>query len=67
MGSWPARVTKDSPKDEDAMMKSFETTGRTVGIQTAVRHKSKSTVQLMMDDLFFILYGYAYFKADCQK
>lgn len=48
-GSRPARETKDSPNDEDVMMTSFETTGRSVGIQTAVRQKSQSTAQLAME------------------
>lgn len=43
-GSWQARETKDSPNnDEDGAMNSFETTGRSVGVQTAVRQKSQST------------------------
>lgn len=49
MGAWPARETKDSPNDEDVMMNSFETTGRSVGIQTAVRQKSKLMLQLVVD------------------
>ena len=35
------RETKDSPKGEDVVMNSFETTARSGGIQTAVRRKSK--------------------------
>lgn len=46
MGGWGGilasmRETKDSPKGEDVVMNSFETTGRSGGIQTAVRRKSK--------------------------
>lgn len=42
-GSRPTRETKDSPNSDDDVMNSFETTGRSVGVQTAVRQKSQST------------------------
>lgn len=43
-GSRPVQETKDSPNnEEDRAMNSFETTGRSVGVQTAVRQKSQST------------------------
>lgn len=68
MGFWPVRETKDSPNDEDVTMNSFETTGRSVGIQTAVRQKSKSRVQLVTDSYDLICFSfYAHFKADCQS
>lgn len=70
MGSWPARETKDSPND-DVTRNSFETTGRLVGIQTAVRQKLKWTVQLAMDLYDLICFSFVwlciYFKADCQS